>query len=87
MVFLFGLVSVFFLNLFQFNRFGPKDGVISERDFAHFVVDYAPINSQKKKKIIQRIKKKYDKQEATLVRRCTVCAPTAVYCLARCSYI
>ena len=44
----------------QFDRFDPKEGRISERDFAKMILSYADINDQQKKKYMKRVKRAYE---------------------------
>ena len=43
----------------QFDRFDPKEGRISERDFAKMILSYADINDQQKK-YMKRVKRAYE---------------------------
>ena len=46
-------------SVFQFNRYEPDDGRITERDFAHILLLYAGLNETKRIKMLKRVKKEF----------------------------
>ena len=56
---------------FQFNRYDPEDGKISERDFASMLLTYAGFPDKKKAIMLRRVKKIYKEREnAKVVQSC-----------------
>lgn len=47
-----------FVN-FQFNSYDPKDGQITERDFADMLLTYSSFHEKKKQKILRKVKKHF----------------------------
>ena len=47
-----------FVN-FQFNSYDPKDGQITEWDFADMLLTYSSFHEKKKQKILRKVKKHF----------------------------
>ena len=45
------------LFCFQFNSYDPKDGQITEWDFADMLLTYSSFHEKKKQKILRKVKK------------------------------
>ena len=52
---------------FQFQRYEPEDGFITERDFARILLLYAGLSNSKRVRMIKRVKKKYSEDEEAQV--------------------
>ena len=61
--------SSFIIYHYQFDKFDQVNGCISELDFAHFVLSYASMNDQRKKKFFKRIKRKYGSEQTNVSKR------------------
>ena len=49
--------------LVQFNRFDPDDDLISERDFAASLLDYAQLPAARKTKMLKRVRKAFRRDD------------------------
>ena len=47
----------------QFNRFADEEGMISERNFAASLLDYAEINDKRKIKMLRRVRKAFKAED------------------------
>ena len=59
--------NVTFDFYWQFNRYKPEEGKITERDFASMMLTYAGFPDKKKALMIRRVKKAYKDSDKAMV--------------------
>lgn len=64
------LIDISFFVNFQFNSYDPKDGKITEWDFADMLLTYSSFHEKKKQKILRKVKKHFrENSQVRLVQR------------------